>query len=92
MNQSATQQEIFNKPYKIVQAKHRAIYDFPVGDNNIDHVTVDSFGEEWKAFHGFDQKEIMKLGEEYFDIVTDEMVNVNTSLLEVGCGSGRFLK
>lgn len=82
----------FNKPYKRLETKNRTIYDFPIGDNNIDHKTVDSFGEEWQAFHGFEEKEIQKLGDEYFDIITPEMLNSSTSVLEVGCGSGRFLK
>lgn len=83
----------FSKSYKrILKGKYRDIYDFPLDNENIDPHTVDSFGEEWKAFHGFDEKEIMKLGEEYFDIVTSQMINESTSLLEVGCGSGRFLK
>lgn len=83
----------FSKPFKrILKGKNRDIYEFPLGSENIDLDTVDSFGEEWQAFHHFDESEMMKLGDEYFDIVTPEMVNENTSVLEVGCGSGRFLK
>src|SRR4051812_47538763 len=92
MNPQKTRTSLFNRPYKTIQAKNRVIYDFPLADRNIDQTTVDSFGEEWKAFHGFKESEIMKLGDEYFDIVTAEMLNENTTLLEVGCGSGRFLK
>ena len=92
MSQLVLKKEIFNKPYKIILARYRSVYDFPIEDENIDQTTVDSFGEEWKAFHHFDEAEIMKLGDEYFDIVTEEMINENTSVLEVGCGSGRFLK
>src|SRR5690242_4609565 len=82
----------FNKPYKTVNTRNRKIYEFVIGDNNVDHKTVDSFGEEWNAFHGFDEKEIEKLGDEYFDIITPDMLNGYSSVLEVGCGSGRFLK
>ncbi|MEO6583931.1 MAG: class I SAM-dependent methyltransferase [Ferruginibacter sp.] len=83
----------FIKPYaKTVVTKNRTIYDFPLDNENIDLHTVNSFGDEWQAFHGFNEKELMKLGDEYFDIVTDKMVNEETTLLEVGCGSGRFLK
>jgi ubiquinone/menaquinone biosynthesis C-methylase UbiE len=83
----------FSKDYsQILKGKNRDIFEFPLGQENIDHTTVDSFGEEWKAFHGFDEAELMKLGDEYFDIVTEEMINKDTTLLEVGCGSGRFLK
>jgi len=83
----------FSKPYKrMLKGKNRDIYEFELDNENIDLDTVDSFGEEWQAFHHFNEEEIMKLGDEYFDIVTSEMVNQNTTLLEVGCGSGRFLK
>ena len=83
----------FSRPYtRILKGKNRNIYEFSLGSENIDLKTVDSFGEEWQSFHGFDEKEIMKLGDEYFDIVTPEMINESTQLLEVGCGSGRFLK
>lgn len=83
----------FSNSYKrIVKSKNRDIYEFVLDIENIDLQTVDSFGEEWKAFHGFEEKEIQKLGDEYFDIVTPSMMNENTTVLEVGCGSGRFLK
>ena len=91
MNELATQVP-FNKEYTVIQSKYRTIYNFQINDQNIDQKTVDSFGDEWQAFHGFDEKEIQKLGDEYFDIVTTDMLNNSTSVLEVGCGSGRFLK
>lgn len=84
---------IFSKPYhSVLQAKNGKIFEFTIDDNNIDKVTVDSFGEEWQAFHGFSETEIQKLGDEYFDIISPEMLNASTNVLEVGCGSGRFLK
>src|SRR6266540_6516082 len=83
----------FSKPFtQTISTKNRIIYDFPIDNENLDRETVNSFGNEWQAFHGFGEKEIMKLGNEYFDIVTPEMINKNTTVLEVGCGSGRFLK
>lgn len=80
------------EPRSVSSTKHRTIYEFEAEDENIDPVTVESFGEEWQAFHHFDEKEIEKLGSEYFDIITSGMLNGSTSVLEVGCGSGRFLK
>jgi SAM-dependent methyltransferase len=71
---------------------HRIIYEFEISDENIDVLTVNSFGDEWQAFHGFSNEEIKKLGDEYFDIITSEMLHKSSSVLEVGCGSGRFLK
>lgn len=83
----------FNKPVtRVLKGTHRDIYEFSMNDENIDHVTVDSFGDEWQAFHGFDEAELTRLGDEYFDIITPDMVNASTTVLEVGCGSGRFLK
>jgi SAM-dependent methyltransferase len=84
---------IFSKKYlRQIPTPNRTIYEFPIEDSNIDMVTVDSFGDEWQAFHGFEEAEIQKLGDEYFDIITPQMLNGSTSVLEVGCGSGRFLK
>ena len=86
-------ESIFSKKYsKLIPTPNRTIYEFPIEDSNIDMVTVDSFGDEWQAFHGFEEAEIQKLGDEYFDIITPQMLNPSTSVLEVGCGSGRFLK
>jgi len=83
----------FTRPYKkITTTKHRSIYEFQLDSDNIDQTTVDSFGDEWQAFHGFEHDEMMRLGDEYFDIINSKMLNENTSVLEVGCGSGRFLK
>jgi len=82
----------FNRAYSVLKTDHREIYNFQIQDENIDQKTVDSFGNEWQAFHGFDEKEIQKLGDEYFDIITPQMLNKTSTVLEVGCGSGRFLK
>jgi SAM-dependent methyltransferase len=85
--------QTFSKPFKKkIETPNRFIYDFELKDNNVDIQTVSSFGEEWNAFHQFDEGEIQKLGDEYFDIVSKEMLNSSSSVLEVGCGSGRFVK
>lgn len=59
---------------------------------NFDKETVESFGKEWESFHDFDLKELKKLGDQYFDILTPEMVNLTTKAIDFGCGSGRFTK
>lgn len=93
MNTEQATSALFSRKHRgVIKTRNRTIYEFTMEDTNIDMVTVDSFGEEWKAFHGFDEKEIEKLGDEYFDIITPEMMNGYSSVLEVGCGSGRFLK
>src|SRR5258705_3175699 len=82
----------FNKqPVSTVKTKYRTI---AVYDNltNLDKKTVASFGEEWKAFHHFDKNEITKVGDDYFDIITPQMLNSSSTVLDIGCGSGRFIK
>jgi SAM-dependent methyltransferase len=94
MSPAATvEASIFSRaPRKQTITAHRTIYEFSMIDGNMDLKTIKSFGEEWQAFHGFGEEEIRKLGDEYFDIITPEMLNKSTSVLEVGSGSGRFLK
>jgi SAM-dependent methyltransferase len=83
----------FSRPYRRkLDGANRQIYEFSRQDENIDEQTVSSFGDEWQAFHGFAEEEIEKLGDEYFDIITPTMLHSKSSVLEVGCGSGRFLK
>ena len=59
-------------------------------DENIDDITVKSFGEEWSKFDSFSEAEIEKIGNEYFDIINDKIINKNTVVLDIGCGSGRW--
>lgn len=60
--------------------------------NNIDLVTVHSFGEEWKAFHAFKDEEIEKIGDTYFDIITPAMIGSDKLAADFGCGTGRWTK
>lgn len=59
-------------------------------DENIDWNTVESFGEEWNKFDSFSEEEIAKIGDDYFDIVPESHLNQNTTVLDMGCGSGRW--
>lgn len=61
-------------------------------DKNIDTQTVAAFGEEWDAFHGFNDAEIEHIGKEYFDITDSRHFNQGSIVLDVGCGSGRWSK
>jgi len=61
-------------------------------DSNIDWKTVDSFGDEWTQFQSFEEDEIKLIGDEYFDIVDETMLNDKMSVLDVGCGTGRWTK
>ncbi len=74
------------------KTENRTIRWFDVPVENIDSKTVSSFGDEWKAFHGFDAKDLRLTGDMYFDIVTENMLNDQCTVIDIGCGSGRFIK
>jgi len=59
---------------------------------NLEHKTVESFGEEWKKFKDFSEDEIRIAGEQYFDIVDDSILNNEAVVLDLGCGTGRWSK
>lgn len=80
------------EPQTILQGKYRSIKSYSLPGINVDKKTVDSFGEEWQSFHGFSPEEIKRIGDMYFDIVTPEMLNENSKVIDIGCGSGRFIK
>jgi SAM-dependent methyltransferase len=80
------------QPEKILKGKFRSIKSYQLPGDNLDEKTVASFGEEWNSFHGFSEKDISSLGDKYFDIVTPEMLNTSSSVVDIGCGSGRFIK
>lgn len=58
--------------------------------SNVDKVTVQSFGDEWKSFHEFSRSEIERIGDSYFDIVPPHILNANIKAIDFGCGSGRW--
>lgn len=74
----------------VVNGKVIKYYD-ELGEN-VDLVTVQSFGEEWKNFHGFSEEEISKIGKIYFDIVPEIALGRNLKAIDFGCGSGRWTK
>tara|TARA_B100000963_G_C22610011_1_gene664410 strand:+ start:963 stop:1862 length:900 start_codon:yes stop_codon:yes gene_type:complete len=83
--------EFNTKPEKVVQVdKKKDIFIFSTEDDNLDQVTVDSFGEEWSKFNHFDEVEIENIGNEYFDIVDFSVFNGSSTALDVGCGTGRW--
>jgi 2-polyprenyl-3-methyl-5-hydroxy-6-metoxy-1,4-benzoquinol methylase len=78
-------------PNSIEKIGEKEIYIFDDLGENVDIKTVESFGEEWTAFSAFSKEEILRAGDQYFDIVKDEWVN-NKYVLDVGCGTGRWSK
>lgn len=81
-------------PIDIFEYGGREIFSFieKNSDSNIDWETVESFGEEWTKFSSFVDEQIEKIGDEYFDILPDELVHHSTIALDVGCGTGRWTK
>lgn len=80
------------KPNHYIKGKNREIPSFLGGGGfeNIDWNTVDSFGEEWERFNDFSEREIQKVGHEYFDVVPEELFKKSIKVLDVGCGTGRW--
>ena len=60
------------------------------GSENIDIDVVKAFGEEWEKFSIHNDESVKELRKEYFDIIDELMVNKNTYMIDIGCGSGRW--
>ena len=84
--------EFSRLPVKLIQTKYRQINIFDIDGKNIDKKVVDEFGDEWLKFTNHDDDLVKKGGDEYFDILTNDMVNHTTYVLDVGCGTGRWTK
>lgn len=82
------------KPQKTLKRKAReiAVFGTDVDNKNLDEQVVKSFGDEWTKFHSFDDAEIKRIGDQYFDIVDEKMVNRNSYCIDIGCGTGRWSK
>lgn len=78
--------------YTEIKTGNRIIKGYQLPGDNLDKKTVESFGEEWTSFHGFAEKDITTSGDKYFDIVTEEMLNNTSTVIDIGCGSGRFMR
>lgn len=79
------------EPLKEIQGKKKPVYIFDQGNGtNVDEAVVAAFGEEWLKFSNFKEADINQFGDEYFDIADESILNKNTYVLDMGCGSGRF--
>jgi SAM-dependent methyltransferase len=84
----------FNKdPLNIIKGSNFNINNFGIeGSDNIDNKVIQSFGDEWEKFYKFSDEEIENIGAEYFGFLSKEIINKETSVLDVGCGTGRWSK
>jgi len=83
--------EFSKEPLKVIQGKEKPVYVFDQGKGgNVDEAVVAAFGEEWLKFNNFKEEDINQFGDEYFDIADAAILNKNTYVLDMGCGSGRF--
>jgi ubiquinone/menaquinone biosynthesis C-methylase UbiE len=84
----------YNQPpvKEIPVNESQSIAAFDLKDLNIDVKTVSSFGQEWTKFDSFSNEEIQRTGDMYFDIIDFTRINENSTVMDVGCGTGRWTK
>lgn len=83
----------FNRePLNVFRGKNRDIFIFETKGDNIEQKVVESFGEEWLKFQDFSDELIDVTAREYFDILNDKIINAQSYVLDVGCGTGRWSK
>jgi ubiquinone/menaquinone biosynthesis C-methylase UbiE len=80
------------EPEKVLNLENKQISVFNIHGGNIDSTVVEDFGEEWLKFNDFNDNWIKEAGEKYFDIIDETIVNKNTYVLDIGCGTGRWTK
>lgn len=82
------------EPQIVINTPNGAIPSFltKVENANIDESVVKSFGEEWQKFHEFSNEELAEIGDKYFDIVDDKIVDRSSYCIDIGCGTGRWSK
>ena len=52
-------------------------------------VVAASFGAEGEKFYNFTDEDISQVGNEYFGFLYKDVINENTYMLDLGCGTGR---
>ena len=84
----------FNKqPLNVIKGSNFNINNFGIeNSDNIDSKVIESFGDEWEKFYKFSDAEIESIGDEYFGFLSKDIINKNTTVLDVGCGTGRWSK
>jgi SAM-dependent methyltransferase len=82
------------EPQVVIAGPNGAIASFLTqsANANIDEAVVKSFGEEWQKFHEFSIEELAEIGDKYFDILDDKVVDRTSYCIDIGCGTGRWSK
>ena len=85
-------QDYNSPPVERINGPNNSIAVFTKLDRseNLDAEVVKSFGKEWEKFSVHNEASVCELRKEYFDIIADNMVNKNTYMIDIGCGSGRW--
>lgn len=62
--------------------------------SNIDHKTVNGFGDEWSRFDQthLSEEELLKIFSQYFTIFPWHLLSKDSIGFDLGCGSGRWAK
>lgn len=79
-------------PIEVISTNIKHISVFNTDGKNIDKEVVESFGEEWSKFNAFREEDIITAGDEYFDILNQHIINKESYIIDIGCGSGRWSK
>lgn len=78
-------------PKDSVEFLGQKIESFIEGDDlSLDLKTVESFGKEWEKFNSFKAEDLASSAAEYFDVWSKADIPKNASLIDVGCGTGRW--
>ena len=68
----------------------RSTVNIFTSDRGAGDALLDSFGSEWSKFHSFSTEELERVGSELFDLWPGEGHGRVGTLLDIGCGSGRW--
>ena len=78
-------------PSSFLRSEAKVVPSFAAArGSHVDRRTVSSFGEEWNRFDSFSDAELEEAGRQYFDIIDDLVLNQDSLVMDVGCGSGRW--
>lgn len=80
--------EFTSEPIETKIVNGKTIYIFEKDSKN---QIIEDFGKEWTSFHAFDENELQKIGNEYFDLFNKEIWKDKIAI-DFGGGTGRWTK